>query len=83
MKLRLYVRKFWLPNGVSAGTGFPSGPEPVVLALKSGATVSVLVYALSYVPVVAVPVALCQMMLTVFCEASFGQLVWPKSVNGY
>ena len=35
------------PNGVSAGTGNPVGPDPVRLALRLGATVSTEVKALS------------------------------------
>lgn len=78
MKLRLYALKSALPNGVSAGTGFPVGPLPVNEELKVGATVKVDVHALSMVELTPAPVALRQMMLTVFLVWSLGELVWPK-----
>lgn len=82
MKFKLYALKSKLPKGVSAGTAKPVGPEPVKLALRVGAIVRVDVYALSYDPVEAVPVALCQMMLTRFFVLSFGDAVTPSRVTG-
>ena len=61
IKLRLYVLKSIHPKGVSAGTAKPVGPLPVKEALRFGATVKVLVKALS-TPVVAIA---AQIMLTV------------------
>jgi hypothetical protein len=41
MKFKLYVLKSMLPNGVSAGTAKPVGPEPVKLEFNVGAMVKV------------------------------------------
>ena len=61
IKFRLYVLKSTHPNGVSAGTANPVGPLPVKEALRFGATVKVLVKALSR-PGTAIA---AQIMLTV------------------
>ena len=60
-KFRLYVLKSTHPNGVPAGTAKPVGPLPVREALRFGATVKVLVKALSR-PVTAIA---AQIMFTV------------------
>lgn len=61
MKSILYVLKSVHPKGVPAGTSKPVGPLPVKEAFRFGATVKVLVKALSR-PVTA---RAAQMILTV------------------
>ena len=61
IRFKLYVLKSTHPNGVPAGTANPVGPLPVNEALRFGAIVRVLVYALSR-PGTAIA---AQMMLTV------------------
>ena len=61
IKSILYVLKSVQPKGVPAGTANPVGPLPVREALRFGATVKVLVNALSS-PVTA---RAAQMILTV------------------
>jgi hypothetical protein len=75
MKFRLYALKSEFPKGVSAGTVFPVGPDPVKLAFSVGAIVSVLVNALSSVPVVVVPVAWCHITFTVLWVRLLGSAV--------
>ena len=50
----------------------------MVEELNVGAMVKVEVYALSYDPVVAVPVALCHMISTVFLAKFSASLVCPS-----
>jgi len=68
------------PNGVSGGTGYPVGPEPVKLASSVGATVRTEVNALS----VNLPLALAaaQYTVTVLLSCAFGVEVCPRMVNG-
>jgi hypothetical protein len=74
MKFRLYVLKSTHPKGVPGGTAKPVGPLPVNEAFRFGATVSVLVKALSR-PVTAIA---AQIILTVFRDWSVGCAVWPR-----
>lgn len=77
MKFKLYARKSVQPKGVPAGTAKPVGPLPVRDALRFGATVNVLVCALSPVPATA-----AQIMLTVLYAWSSGREVWPRRYVG-
>lgn len=68
MRFRLYVLKSTHPKGVPAGTAKPVGPDPVRDALRFGATVRVLVKALSS-PGTAIA---AQIMLTVLRDWDLG-----------
>jgi hypothetical protein len=64
---------------VPLGTANPVGPAPVRSASSVGATVSVLVKALSTPVVAGGMMAIAdQIILTVFDAWSFGCAVWPR-----